>query len=107
MTENTKIAISAINKFFFYAMNYRVVPVEVSTFNGDEEKMLPDFFKAFPKHLRAHMASKWEYGYNTYGSRAALMWLYGELSSNYRKDVLVWIMDNYNDEQKFNFNEED
>lgn len=107
MTENTKVAISAINKFFFYAMNYRVVPVEVATVEGDEEMMLPDFFKAFPKHLRAHMAKKWEYGYDTYGSRAALMWLYGELSSNYRKDVLVWIMDNYNDEQKFNFNDED
>jgi hypothetical protein len=88
-------------------MNYKVVPVEVSTFVGVTTKMLPDFFNAFPRHLRAHMASKWEYGYDTYGSRAALMWLYGELSSNYRKDVLVWIMDNYDDEQKFNFNEED
>ena len=107
MTENTKIAISAINKFFFYAMNYRVVPIEVSTFfDGDKEMMLPDFFNAFPKHLRAHMASKWEYGYDTYGSRAALMWFYGEISSNYRKDVLVWIMDNYNDEQKLHFEED-
>lgn len=107
MTENMTIAISAINKFFFYAMNYRVVPVEVSTFDGDKEMMLPDFFNAFPKYVRAHMACKWKFGYETYGSRAALMYLYGELSNNYCQDVLVWIMENYHDERKLNFNEED
>ena len=107
MTENTKIAMQAINKWFYYAMNYNVVEVEVATFDGDKTKMLPDFFNAFPKHMRVHFASKWTYGYETYGSRAALMWFYGELSSNYRKDLMLWVLENYNDEQKLKFNEED
>ena len=85
---------------------YRVRNDYYITFDYEAFPNGPDFFNAFPKHLRAHMASKWEYGYDTYGSRAALMWFYGEISSNYRKDVLVWIMDNYNDEQKLHFEED-
>lgn len=107
MTENLKVAMQAINKWFYYAMNYRVVEVEVATFDGDKIKMLPDFFNALPKHMRVHFASKWNYGYETYGSRAALMWFYGELSSNYRKLLMEWVLENYNDEQKLSFNEED
>lgn len=107
MTENMQIAMSAINKWFYYAMNYRVVEVEVSTFDGDRTMMLPDFFNAFPKSMRAHFASKWEYGYDAYGSRAVLMWFYGEISSNYRKDLMQWVLENYNDEQKLSFNEEE
>jgi len=107
MTENTKIAMQAINKWFYYAMNYPVVEVEVADFDGTQTEYLPDFFNAFPMHLRKHLAGKWNYGYETYGSRAALMWFYGELSSNYRKDLMAWVLENYNDEQKLNFNEED
>ena len=107
MTENMQIAMSAINKWFYYAMNYRVVEVEVSTFGGDKTMMLPDCFNAFPKSLRGHLAEKWNYGYETYGSRAVLMWLYGELSSNYRKDLMQWVLENFNDDQKLSFNEEE
>lgn len=107
MTDNLKIAMVAINKWFYYAMNYRVVEVEVSTFDGDTKMWLPDFFNAFPKTMRAHFASKWNYGYEEYGSRAVLMWFYGELSTNYRIDLMEWVLENFNDEQKLNFNEED
>ena len=107
MTENTKIAMQAINKWFYYAMNYPVVEVEVADFDGTQTEYLPDFFNAFPMHLRKHLARKWNYGYDTYGSRAALVWFYGELSSNYRKDLMAWVLENYNDERKLNFNEED
>lgn len=107
MTENMKTAMVAINKWFFYAMNYRVVEVEIADYKGERTEMLPDCFNAFPKSLRGHLAEKWNYGYETYGSRAVLMWLYGELSSNYRKDLIKWVMENYNDEQKLSFNEED
>lgn len=107
MTENTKIAMQAINKWFYYAMNYNVVEVEVADFDGNHTEYLPDFFNAFPMHLRKHLAGKWNALYEDYGSRAVLMAFYAELSSNYRKDLMAWVLENYNDEQKLNFNEED
>ena len=107
MTENTKIAMQAINKWFYYAMNYRVVEVEVEEFDGNHIEYLQDYLNALSMHLRKHLAGKWNYGHKTYGSRAALMWFYGELSSNYRKRLMLWVLENYNDEQKLNFNEED
>ena len=107
MTENTKTAMIAINKWFYYAMNYNVVPVEIETFDGTKKEYLPDCFNAFPKHLREHLAKKWDSLYGLYGSRAVLMAFYAELSSNYRKDLMEWVLENYNDEQKLNFKEED
>lgn len=107
MTENMKIAMSAINKWFYYAMNYDVIPVEVADFDGDRAMMLPDFFNAFPKDIRLHFAKKWNSGYEEYGSYAALMWFYGQLSGNYRKDLMEWVLNNFNDEVRLNFKEED
>ena len=107
MTENTKTAMVAINKWFYYAMNYNVVEVEVADFDGTHTENLPDFFNAFPMHLRKHLAGKWNYGYETYGSRAVLMAFYGELDGTNRKRLMEWVLENYNDEQKLNFKEED
>ena len=107
MTENMKIAASAINKWFYYAMNYNVVPIEIEDYAGVRTEYLPDCFNAFPKSLRGHLAGKWNALYENHGSRAVLMAFYAELSSNYRKDLIEWVMNNYNDEQKLNFNEED
>jgi hypothetical protein len=107
MTENTKIAMTAINKWFYYAMNYNVVEMEVENFDGTTTMYLPDCFNAFPKTLRAHLAGKWDFLYEKYGSRAVLMAFYAELSSNYRKDLMEWVLNNHNDELKLNFNEED
>ena len=107
MTENTKTAMIAINKWFYYAMNYNVVEIVVEDFDGTKKEYLPDCFNAFPKTLRAHFAKKRDTLYGLYGSRAVLMAFYAELSDNYRKDLIQWVMDNYNDEHKFNFNEED
>ena len=107
MTENTKIAMTAINKWFYYAMNYNVVEMEVENFDGTTTMYLPDCFNAFPKTLRAHLAGKWDFLYEKYGSRAVLMAFYAELSSNYCKDLMEWVLNNYNDEMKLNFKEED
>ena len=107
MTENTKAGMIAINKFFFYAMNFGAKEMEVATFNGIEKKFLPEFFEAFPLSLRQHLYEKWEYGYEKYGSRGVMMYLFGELSQTHRKELMGWILDNYNDEQKLNFNEEE
>ena len=107
MTENMQIAMRAINKWFYYAMNYRVVEVEVADYAGERTEMLPDFFNAFPKYLRGHLAGKWNALYEDYGSRAVLMAFYAELSTNYRKDMMRWILENYNDECKLSFSEEE
>ena len=106
MTENTKISMIAINKWFYYAMNYNVVGMLVTDFEGERTEYLPDCFLAFPPHLRKHLFSKWESLYDSYGSRAVLMAFYAELSSNYRKDLMEWVLNNYNDEQKLSFKED-
>lgn len=107
MTENTKVAMTAINKWFYYAMNYNVVPIEIEDYAGKRTEYLPDCFNAFPKHLRGHLAGKWNAYYEKYGSRAVLMVFYGELDSNNKKLLMEWVLNNYNGEQKLNFNEED
>ena len=107
MTENTKTAMIAINKWFYYAMNYPVVEIEIADFNGNRKEYLPDCFNAFPLWLRGHLAVKWNALYGDYGSRAVLMAFYAELSSNYRKDLMAWVLENYNGEQKLSFSEED
>lgn len=107
MTENIKIAMQAINKWFYYAMNYRVVEVEVKNFDGTTTMYLPDCFNAFPKGLRYHFAGKWDALYKDYGSQGVMMAFYGELSSDYRKDLMLWVLENYNDERKLSFKEEE
>ena len=99
MTENTKNAMIAINKWFYYGMNYNVVPVEIADYQ--------DCFNAFPKHLRGHLFSKWESLYESYGSRAVLMAFYAELDGTNRKRLMEWVLENYNDECKLSFKEED
>ena len=107
MTENAKVAMAAINKWYYYAMNYNVAPVEIEDYAGKRTELLPDCLNAFPIHLREHLAKKWDTLYGLYGSRAVLMAFYGELDSNNKKLLMEWVLNNYNDEVKLNFNEED
>ena len=104
MTENMKVAMTAINKWFYYAMNYNVVPVEVADYKGERTEYLPDCFNAFPKNLRGHLAEKWSALYDSYGSRAVLMAFYAELDYSNRKLLIEWVMNNYNGECKLFFN---
>ena len=107
MTENTKIGMIAINKWFYYAMNYNVVPMEINDYAGKRTEYLPDCFEAFPSHLRGHLFSKWDSLYESYGSRAVLMAFYAELDGTNRKLLMEWVLNNYNDEQKLFFKEEE
>lgn len=100
MTENTMTSMVAINKWFYYAMNYNVVPMEIDDYAGKRTEYLPDCFEAFPKSLRGHLAGKWNYAYDSYGSRAVLMAFYAELDGDNRKLLMQWVLDNYNDEVK-------
>lgn len=104
---NANIALMAINKFFFYAMNYPSVLITYKSIDGTEKKAyLPSFFKAFPPYLVEHFKDKWEYSYKFYGSYGAVMKFYGELDGSNRNLMLNHIIDTYNDEQRIPLNEE-
>lgn len=107
MTENMKVAMTAINKWIYYALNYDVVKVEVLDFDGTHTEYLPDCFNAFPLHIRKHLAGKFSQYYDDYGSRAVMTKFYAELDGNNRQLLMQWIMENYNDEQKLYFKEEE
>ena len=107
MTENTKTAMIAINKWIYYTLNYNTIKVEVADFDGEHTEYLPDCFNAFPKSLRKHLAGKFNQYYNDYGSRAVMTKFYAELDGNNRKLLMGWVLNNYNDEQKLSFREED
>ena len=95
MTENTKVAMTAINKWFYYAMNYNHKKMEVRTFSGVEDKYLPDCFEAFPLHIRQHFLEKWNALYETYGCRAVLAAFFNELSDTYRIPLMEWVLEHY------------
>ena len=104
---NANIALIAINKFFFYAMNYPCVPITYKSSDGTEKKAyLPSFFTAFPPYLIEHLKGKWEYACENYGGYGAIMKFYGELDGSNRNLMLNYIIDNYNGEQRIPLNEE-
>lgn len=105
---NANISLIAINKFFFYAMNYPMVEVEYKSIDGKMKKRyLPSFFKAFPTFIVEHLIGKWEYAYEQCGCYGSVMKFYGELDSNYRNMMLNHIIETYNDEQKIQLNKEE
>lgn len=102
---NADIALMAINKFFFYAMNYPSVPIPYKSIDGKQKiDYLPSFFKAFPPYLVEHLKGKWEYAYDKCGSYGAVMKFYGELDGSNRNLMLNHIIDTYNDEQRIPLN---
>lgn len=100
-TKDINISIKAINKFFYYSMNYPCIRFEYDTYAGTtKSEYLPDFFKAFPYHLLQHFADKWrgitrDARGDSYGF---INKFYAELDSTYRAEMLKYIMENYNDE---------
>ena len=101
---DTNSMIFGINKFFFYAMNYPSVLIKFPSIAGGMRKeYLPDFFTAFPDHLKEHFCCKWESACDRYSGYGAMMKFYGELDSSNRKLMLEYIVNNYNDEQKIYF----
>lgn len=93
MTENMKSAAIAINKWVFFAMNYP---------HDFIEKVWAD-----NKNLAQHLRAKFNHYHETYGSRAVMNTFYCELDGNNKRKLMAWVLDNYNDEQKINFNTED
>lgn len=89
-SNNMETALRAINKWVYWCMNY------TSDFIG---KVWAD-----EPWLVAHLESKFDHYWKTYGSDAVMNVFYCELDGSNKKKLMAWVMDNYNDEQKLNFN---
>ena len=99
----------AINKFLYYSQNWDNCDLEYKSLNGEiVRKCMPGFFQAlhFPCSTE-HMVSKFEHLYETYGCRAALAMFYFELNYQNRRELLEYILTNYNGEQRLQFGEEE
>lgn len=95
----------AINKFFFYAMNYPMVEVTFKSITGVQRReYMPSFFKAFPPHLIEHLWGKWQECCECTDSYGYLMKFYGQLDGSNRNLMLNYIMDTYNDEGRIPLN---
>lgn len=81
-----KIQFDAINKWFFFCMNYP-----------------HDFIKscwADDPGLAEHFEKKFGFLYDRYGSSAVMTEFFAELSWGNRKKLLTWVFENFNDEQE-------
>ena len=88
-----ELSMTAINKWVFFAMNY---PYDFI------EKVWAD-----EKILAQHLKGKFNYYYETYGSRAVMNTFYCELDGENKQKLMAWVLDNWNDEQKLSFKKED
>lgn len=84
-----KEALTAINKWFYFSMNYSHDFIEKIW--GDEP------------WLAKHIREKFEHLYGLYGSYGVINALYGELDTTNRVKFMNWVMSNYNNEIAINF----
>lgn len=88
-----ELSMTAINKWVFFAMNYPYDFIE-RVWAGESV-------------LANHLKGKFNYYYETYGSRAVMNTFYCELDGENKRKLMTWVLDNYNDEQKLSFKKED
>lgn len=91
----------AVNQFFFYANNWSCDDITFNSLLGETTAYIPEFFLAFDKHDVEHLLGKWQYAYEHYGCRGAMMGFYGELDGNNRAKLLNWIYTNYKHNEEF------
>lgn len=93
-----EIALKAINKFVYFALNYNVIAVEYTDFCGSNKtEYVPEFFKVFKEYEYPHLVSKWKET-ETLGSYGRVMAFYTLLDNAHRVAMLDYIVDNYKDE---------
>lgn len=99
--KDLNLSIKAINKFFYYSMNYPTIRIEYPSIDGTwKYDYLPDFFKVLPINMVEHFRGKWIEAVGKTDSYGFVNKFYAELDSNYRADILRYIMENYDDECK-------
>lgn len=102
MTDNMKNAIMAINKWFYFAMNYKTILHEWEGASGiRRSEHLPEFLVQAQWTCNLdHMYSKWRTATSSQNPSAYLMNFYAELDNANRIIFIEWLMTNYNDEKK-------
>lgn len=101
MTEIAKTSIIAINKWFYFAMNYKTIFHEWEGVSGQpRSEYLPTFLVEVKWTCSLdHMLSKWNVVTRSKNPSAYLMDFYAELDSANRIVLLEWLMANYNGEK--------
>lgn len=101
MTKNLKIAMMAINKWFYFALNYEVIRHEWKGISGRQRSEYMPSFLAEAKWTCSldHMFSKWVTATQSQKPSAYLMDFYAELDTSNRIVLLEWLMVNYNNEK--------
>lgn len=109
VNETLQLCEVAINKFLYYSQNWDNCNLEYKSLNGEiVRKCMPGFFQALHFHCSTeHMVNKFEHLYETYGCKAALAMFYFELNYQNRRELLEYILTNYNGEQRLQFGEEE
>lgn len=102
MTENMKIAISAVNKFQYFAWNFNSVAHEWKDSSGNHRKcVVPEFLvKVNWTCGFGHILNKWKNATKSNNPDAYLPAFYKELDRYNRTLLLEWVVANYNGEQK-------
>lgn len=102
MTKNMEIAITAINKWFYFAFNYETILHEWKSVTGEHRsEHLPGFLVEAKWTCNFdHMLSKWNQATKSQNPSAYLMNFYGELDIPNRIALIEWLMANYNGEKK-------
>lgn len=93
--------IQAIQKFFYFSMNYQSRWYNWETIFGEKRTdYLPDFIMSVNWGCnRPHMIGKWM-SIEDSDSYGRMNRFYAELDNRNRKALLEWVMANYNDEPK-------
>lgn len=98
---------NAVNKFFYYANNFKTALVSYHSIDGtDKSQYMPEFFEAFRNGPSAieWLWKKWQRLYGDYGSRGVMMAFYGELDGKNRALLLGWIHENYEFDEGYGIN---
>lgn len=94
--------INAINKWFYFSMNYKSDYYDWTTMYGEKKQ---DYLPTFIMEVKwacslDHIIGKWNYILYDYNGYARMNKFYGELDSTNRKLLLEWVLENYNDDPK-------
>lgn len=102
MTESMQIALTAINKWMYFGWNYKTIPHEWKSGNGElKTGNFPEFLvKAKWTCNFDHMAGKWAAAIRTDDCHSYLSRFYAELDTDNRRALLEWVMEHYQDERK-------
>ena len=95
-----------INRFMYHSWNYQFSQKTVNM-NG-QDIIVPRFVLEVEWDCPTpHMVTKWVEATRTGDSHSYMSRFYSELGTANREKLISWVMDNYSDEMKFGFEDEE